>query len=405
MKFKYTASTADGRIMEGEIEANSGAEVLSFLSSKGLKPISIANIDNTVKSKLKKWNYLGSGIKAVDKIFMAKHFALMLKAGTNLFQALDILITDTESPALRSFLKEVRLSLEKGQPFFTAFSRHPKYFSPVFVNLIKAGEKSGTLERSFDNLSRMLSRQEDLRRKIRSALIYPIILIAASFLILIFLVTFILPRIASIFLEGNMEIPTFSKAVFSVGLFLSAYIKLISIIGVILLIAFWYFFAKTTTGRRLFYNFLGMVPVVKRIVRQIAVQRFSGTLASLLKAGVPIIDALEITAKSVGNQKMDDSLMRIANEGVAKGLTMGGAFKRESAFPVAVSSLIAVSEKAGNLDEILTTLSTFYESEIESSIRSLITFIEPVLLVVIGVIVAMIALSIIVPVYQLVGQF
>lgn len=401
-KFKYTASTPDGRVIESEIDAQSANEVLSFLASRELKPISISY---GKEPKIKRWSSFGRVITVMDQIFLTKHFALMLKVGTDLFRALDILITDADKPALRSFLGEVRSSLEKGQSFYTTFARYPKNFSPVFVNLIKSGEASGTLEDVFNNLSKMLTQQEDLRRKIKAALVYPILLLVASFLILLFLVTFVLPRIAEIFLQGTMEVPIFSKVVFSIGLFLAEYIQWISGIGLALLFLVWYFLAKTISGRRVFYKFLSLVPVVKKVIKQISVQRFAGTLASLLRAGVPILDALEITAGSVGNQKMKDGLMRIANEGVAKGLTLGEAFKRETAFPVAVSSLVAVSEKAGNLDEILTTLSTFYESEIESSIRTLVAFIEPVLLVLIGFAVALIALSIIVPVYQLVGQF
>lgn len=401
-KFKYTASTSNGRIVEGELETESGSEVLAFLASRELKPIAISR---EAESKLGRRIHIGRMITAVDQIFLTKHLALMLKVGTDLFRTLDILIADTDKPALRSLLREVRGSLEKGQPFYVTFARYPKYFSPVFVNLIKSGETSGTLEQVFDNLSQMLSRQEDLRRKIKSALIYPILLLITSFLILSFLVTFALPRVAAIFLQGDMEVPFFSRMVFASGLFLAGHIWSITIIGLTLLISLWYFLAKTISGRRLFYQFLGKMPVIGKVVREIAVQRFAGTLSSLMRAGVSILDALEITANSVDNQKMRDALKRIANEGVAKGLTLGEAFKRETAFPVSVSSLVSISEKAGNLDDILTTLSTFYESEIESSIRTMVTFIEPVLLIIIGGVVALIALSIIVPVYQLVGQF
>lgn len=401
-KFKYTASTTNGRIIEGELETESGSEVLAFLASRELKPITISR---EAEPKLGRQIYLGRAIAVVDQIFLTKHFALMLKVGTDLFRTLDILIADADKPALRSLLREIRASLEKGQPFYVTFARYPQYFSAVFVNLIKSGETSGTLERVFDNLSQMLSRQEDLRRKVRSALIYPVLLLIASFLILSFLVTFALPRIAAIFLQGDMKVPLFSRIVFAGGLFLADHIWSIAIIGLALIISLWYFLTKTISGRRLFYQFLGQLPVIKKVVREIAVQRFAGTLASLMRAGVPILDALEITADSVDNQKMRDALRRIASEGVAKGLTLGEAFKREEAFPVAVSSLVSISEKAGNLDDILTTLSTFYESEIESSIRTMVAFIEPVLLIIIGGVVALIALSIIVPVYQLVGQF
>jgi type IV pilus assembly protein PilC len=152
-------------------------------------------------------------------------------------------------------------------------------------------------------------------------------------------------------------------------------------------------------------NILGRVPVIGKVIDKIAIQRFSGTLSSLLKAGVPIVNALEITATSINHQKMSAALMRIAQEGLSKGLSIGDAFKRETVFPASVTSLITISEQSGSLDEVLATLSTFYDSEIESAIKTMVAFIEPALLVLIGFVVALIALSIIVPVYQLVGQF
>lgn len=401
-KFKYTAADQQGRLIEGEVDADNSAEVLAYISGKDLKPISISRIK---ERKIGRSIYLGRAISATDKIFLAKHLALMLSLGTDLFRALDILIADTQKPPLKNLLMEIRASLEKGQPFYTTFQRYPQYFSPVFVNLVKAGEKSGTLQRTFENLSRMLIHQEDLRRSIRSALIYPIVLIIASFLVLIFLVTFALPRIAEVFIEGNFEIPAFSQWVFTIGLFFGDHLWVISDLLAGLVIFMWYFFAKTIIGRRLFARLLASIPVVRDVAKKIAIQRFAGTLSTLLTAGVPILDSLKITADSVGNQDMREALMRIADQGVAEGRSLGESFKKEPVFPVSVSSLIAISEQAGHMDEVLQTLSAFYESEINSSIKILVTFIEPVLLLIIGGIVALIALSVIVPVYQLIGQF
>ncbi|MFH1758997.1 MAG: type II secretion system F family protein [Patescibacteria group bacterium] len=403
MRFHYTATKLDGRIVEGELEAENSQEALAFLAARELRPISLSVAG---KTRLKaRQIYLGKAINATDKIFLSKHLALMLKLGTDLFKALDILIADTDKPALKDFLQEIRGTLEKGQRFYVTFARYPNYFSPVFINLVKAGESSGNLGKTFEDLSEMLSKQEDLRRKISAALIYPIVLLVASFLILTFLVTFALPRIAAVFLQGGLEVPFFSKVVFAVGLFLADNIWLIGSLFLAVVGFLFYFFARTVTGRKVFFYLLNKIPVVGSVVRKVAIQRFASTLSTLMKAGVPIINSLEITAMSVGHQGMKDALNRIAKEGVARGLSLGEAFKRETVFPLAVNSLIAISEKAGHLDEVLATLSTFYDSEIESAIKTMVSFIEPALLVFIGAIVALIALSVIVPVYQLVGQF
>jgi type II secretory pathway component PulF len=236
-------------------------------------------------------------------------------------------------------------------------------------------------------------------------LTYPVILLVGSVGILILLVSFALPKIAGIFANSTGKIPTFSKVVFAVGLFLNKFIWLFLILIVAGAIFFWYFFFKTLAGKKLIERFMFKVPVVNRILKHIALQRFATTLSSLLKSGLPILDSLEITADAVGSPELKTSLMRISREGVAKGLTIGDAFRREQAFPRVVANLIAISEKSGHTEEILETLGKFYEVEIESSIKTLVRFLEPALLLGIGFAIAIIALAILVPIYQLVGQF
>lgn len=403
MKFNYTASQADGKIIKGMVEANNQSEALDFLRQNELQPISVKRAQ--WKRLLNLNMSLGSSITATDKIFLTKYLALMLKAGTNLFSALDILISDFKKPAVRLLLIEIKNNLEKGQPFYTTFAKYPKHFSSIFINLIKAGEISGNLELTFENLSVMLEKEEDLKRRIRSALIYPVLLLFASLGILVFLVTFALPRIAEIFLSGGLEPPIFSRVVFTVGLFIANNIWIISPVFLLASVVLYYFFFKTKFGKSVLFRFLGYVPVVNKVIERIAIQRFALTLGYLMKAGLPIIDSLELTATAVGNENIETSLKRIAHEGVARGLTIGEAFRRESNFPLVITNLISVSEKAGHLEEVLFTLSTFYESEIDASIKALVSVIEPALLVMIGGVVGLIAMSVIVPIYQLVGQF
>ncbi len=402
MKFYYIASEPEGRVVEGNIEANGPAEVLEWMASQGLRPVSVKAQSGVNDVGLR--GIFAQQITVEDKVFLTKYLALMLKVGTDLFKAIDILIVDFDKPAIKSILIEVRDALTRGQPFYSTFTKYPKYFSPVFVNLIKAGETSGNLEKVFDDLSRSLEKDQAIRGKIRSALIYPAVLVVLSMLILFGLVTFALPKIANIFMSGGIKPPTFSRIVFGVGLFISAWSYIIFPIILIGSIGSWYFFQKTVAGNAIMGRFLAKAPIVGDILYRIAIQRFAATFSSLLKSGMPILNALEITADSVGHAEIKAALLRISRDSVPKGLTIGEAFRREQIFPRVVVNLIAISEKSGHIESILDTLAEFYEAEIDVSTKTLISFLEPALLLVIGFVVAIIALSIIVPVYQLVGK-
>ena len=401
VKYHYTSSQLDGRLVEGDLEAENESGVLDFLASKGLRPITIRKIGEFGSAT--RVRLFSAGINATDKIFLTKYLALMLRVGTDLLKALDILIADFEKPAMKALLLEIKLTLSKGQPFYITFEKYPRLFSPVFVNLIKAGEVSGNLEMIFENLNIMLEKEQDLKRKIKAALVYPIMLLCASTMVLIFLVVFALPKIAELFSSGGFKPPLFSRVVFAIGLFVGKHVVVLLSAFAAFIILNIFFFVKTQIGRRLFSAFLSKTPVVRGVVQKVAIQRFSTTLSALMMAGLPIIDTLNITAGALGNEKMSNALRRIAQEGVARGLTLGDAFKKETDFPLVLTNLIAVSEKAGHLDEILKTLADFYESEIDASLKILVSFIEPVMLMFIGLVIGLIALSIIVPIYQLVG--
>lgn len=401
MLYRYVASDAKGDVVEEEIDAQNLPQVLQAISAKGLRPISVV----PVKAKEGILNFRFGGITITDKVFLAKYLALMLRVGTDLLSAINILISDFDNPAMKNFLLEVRDNLTRGQPFYEAFARYPKAFPSTFVNLVKAAEASGNLQETFEDLSQTLSREAELQSRIRSALVYPVILLSAAFCILLFLVTFALPKVAKIFSDSGIEPPFFSRIVFGVGLFIGG-----NLIPLLLLLAIAgggsaYFFFKTVSGRRIFDRTMSKMPLVKNLYREIAVQRFASTMSSLLKAGLPIIQTIESTAEAVGNEEFRYSLMRVSREGLAKGLTLGEAFRRETVFPKVVTNLVAISERAGHLEEVLRTLADFYAVNIDATMKSLTSVFEPVLLIGMGIMVLTIALSIIVPIYQLTTQF
>lgn len=350
-------------------------------------------------------NIFGGGISTEDKVFLTKYITLMLRVGTDLLSAINILIADFDKPAVRNFLLEVRDDLGHGEPFYVPFSKHPRDFSPTFISLVKAAETSGNLEKTFNNLSTTLEQEAELRSRVRSAMIYPIVLVCVASAILIFLTTFALPKVAGVFSNSGVQPPLFSEIVLGAGLFIGA--NIFPIIGIILVLggATAWVVTKTDPGRRIFQSFLSHLPLIRGIYRDLAIQRMASTISSLMKAGLPITQTISVAADTVGIREYKDALVRIANDGLAKGLTIGEAFRREPVFPKMVSNLVAISEKAGHIDEVLGTLADFYAATVDAKITAAVSLLEPILLLVMGVMVATIALSIIVPIYQLTTSF
>ncbi len=402
MLFHYLAVDQEGKSTEADFEASNLNEVLRYLSGKELRPISVKAIK---KGGFTMPSIFGGRINTSDKVFLTKYLALMLRVGTDLLSAINILINDFDKPAVRSFLLEVHDNLSRGQPFWQAFAKRPKTFSPTFVNLVKAAETSGNLEKTFEDLSKSLEREAELRSRVRSALIYPVVVFMMALGIMVFLVTFALPKLAGVFNNSGINPPIFSRIVFGVGLFVGENIVVIlsTFFGLIGLIALAIY--KTETGKQLSSRVVMNLPVVKSIYNDLAVQRMAATMSSLMKAGLPIVETITVAAETVGHREFRLALLRVAQDGLAKGLTIGESFKREEVFPKAVTNLVAISEKAGHLEEVLGTLADFYEANLDSNIKALVSLLEPMLLLSMGAIVALIALSIIVPIYQLTSSF
>ncbi len=401
MLYHYTAADKTGKIIEADIDAESVNQVLQHLSGRELRPVNV----RAVGSQARSFRGVFGGVSTADKVFLTRYLSLMLRVGTDLLSAINILIADFDKPSVKAILLEIRDNLSKGQPFYETFSRYPRYFSPVFVNLVKAAEASGSLQKTFEDLSTSLQREVELKNRIQSAFIYPIILVVVATAVVFFLVSFAIPRIAKVFDDSGVDPPTFSRIVFSVGLFMNEYALPLFLGLVVALVGSWLFFGRNEVGRRLLARGITHVPILSGLYREIAIQRFATTFSALMRAGLPIIQTTKITAEVVGAQEFSDSLRRIADEGLAKGLTMGEAFRRETVFPRVVTNLVSISEKAGHLAEVLDTLAEFYTSNIDAKIRALVAVIEPLLLLIMGIVVGTIALAIIVPVYQLTSQF
>ncbi|MEX0689951.1 MAG: type II secretion system F family protein, partial [Candidatus Paceibacterota bacterium] len=264
VQYKYKASEQNGEIVENEIQAENVSEVLRHLTSNNLKPITIKKVGT---GKGKNVDIFGDKINIDDQIFIFRYLSLMLKIGTNLLQAIDILIDDFDKSSVKRFLLEARSNLEKGKPFHVTFENHPDIFNVVHVNLIKAGQVSGNLENIFTNITDSLQKEKELKSQLKSSLTYPVLLFGLSLLILVFLVTFALPKIAGVFTDSGFEPPGFSKVVFSIGLFFGKIWPWLFAFGFISIGVIIYLYKTSIIFRKFIWSIISDTPVIKDIVQ------------------------------------------------------------------------------------------------------------------------------------------
>lgn len=400
MLFHFSAFDQQNRLVEGDIDMSNIDAVLEYLSRQLLRPIKITPLETGVKKIL---GFIPETISLKDQVFLFKYLALMLRVGTDLLKALNMLMEDYQPGPTKRFLLEARINLERGNPFYVVFEKHPESFSVVTANLVKAGEKSGTLEEVLTKLSENLESSTDLQSKVKSSLAYPTILIVIAIGMIIFLLIFLFPKMASSFLASGMKLPTYTKILISISNFFNKNKLWILTGGPLLLISLVVYFGTTSSGKRNFNKILKAIPPIRHFMNAMSIQRLTDTLSSLLHSGMPLMEAIKVTADTVGDDEYKNALLHI-NQNISRGMTVGEAFKQEKIFPTILSNLLSMGEKAGHVSEILATLSNFYKKELENQLKSLVALIEPVILIFMGVVVGGIALSVIMPMYQMIGN-
>lgn len=398
--FVYTAANNQGEIINGELETPDQKTVADYLNRHELTVISI----NAKKNTLEDRDFsLFSSVSAQDRIMLIRHLAAIIKAGLTLKEGIEILLHDARKRSLKKILTEAKFDLEKGQPLSASFKKYPNIFSPVFIAFLEAGEASGTLEQSLDYLGTSLSKEYKLMQKIWSAMVYPIVLIFASIAIVAILMIFVVPKLIKVFNQSKNELPWITKLIIGISNFLIANIYLILFFLIALGIAIYLIRSKPFFQRALSEAILS-IPLVSGLYKKMILARFARVLGTLLASGVTILQALDISSAAVGQNRYNDSIRRLKEE-VIHGVSLGNAFKHQGeSFPYIMSGMVSVGEKTGKTDEILMDLAEFYEEDVENNLKGIVSLIEPLLLLVMGVIVAAIAFAIIMPIYQLVGS-
>lgn len=358
---------------------------------------------STKKSNFATFTKIFHPITTKDKVIFARHLNVMLKAGLALPQAMAILIEQNTNPNFKEILQNIKTQLEQGQSFAKSLAKYPKIFSPFFVNVIKVGEASGKLEETLEHLANKLQRDYELVNKIRSAMMYPVVILLVMIAAVALMMIYVLPQLVDIFKEINVPLPWTTKAII-------AFSDIIQKFGLYISLGFFAFILllvgayRSNSGKIVFHRLFLKIPILTSILKQIDLAKFARTLHTLLLSGVAIIKSFEITSGVVSNVLYKRAIFETASS-LKRGVKIVELLKKyPKLFPPLVCQMVAVGEETGNLDKILADLADFYEKEVTRTMDNLASIIEPVLLIILGLGVAFIALSVFSPIYSLVGQ-
>ena len=402
-RFFYIASSQEGEIKKGLVEAPDRETLISKLQKADLVVISVERKRQSKTLNNLKLSFSRFGkVSAVDKILLARHLAALIKGGVSLGESLAILKKGTNSPKMKKVLDDLIVGTKAGRSLYSSMAEHPKVFSHYYVNMVKTGEEGGSLDGNLERLALELKKANELKKKIKGVMIYPTIIVILTVTIGIGLTIFIIPKLNKLFESFAIELPLSTRIFLAVSQFLQDY-GLYVFIGIGVFFAALTTFSKTKYGRPIVHRLILMAPIAGKISRNINMAQFSRTLGTLLKSGLHIMEAIAITADSLNNAIYERKLKKSISE-VRRGVPVSVILERESElFPILATSVISIGEKIGKLDETLLFVSEFYEEEVDNATKNLSTIIEPALMIVIGLSVGAMAFAIVTPIYSLTG--
>jgi type IV pilus assembly protein PilC len=394
--FTYSARPATGGEMQtGELELPSKDEVLAHLHRQRLIPLSVREKPKEISISF------GSGVKTRDVVIFTRQFATMINSGLPLVQSLDILAEQTENQTLRKTISEVLYDVESGHTLADAMRKHPKIFTELFVNMVAAGEAGGILDTILLRLATFLEKNDALLRKIKGAMIYPAVIFSVAGAAILILLIFVIPTFQNMFDSAGIPLPLPTRIVIAMSQFLQSYWYLlgVALIAAVLGIRAYY---KTSNGQLVIDRLLLAMPILGDLQRKAAVARFTRTLGTLVSSGVSILEGLEITAKTAGNRVIHDAVMG-SRASIAGGETIAGPLKESGVFPAMVVQMINVGEQTGGLDEMLSKIADFYDEEVDAAVEALLSAMEPIMIVVLGVLVGGMIVAMYLPIFDMIN--
>jgi len=395
--FTYSARTPAGAIQTGEIDLPSRDEVNRWLARQRMIPIKVAEKNAGLNIEIK----FGTGIKTRDIVILTRQFATMINSGLPLVQSLDILAKQSQNPALRKIIEQVLFDVEAGNTLADALRKHPKVFSDLYVNMVAAGEAGGILDVILLRLATFLEKNEALARKIKGAMVYPAVIFSVAIIAVVVLLTYVIPTFQEMFESAGVALPTPTVFVVWLSHSLKAYWMYIIgvVVGIVLLVRQTY---RTSAGRLAIDKLLLRLPLFGDLLRKTAVARFTRTLGTLISSGVTILEGLEITARTAGNRVIHDAVMQ-ARASIAGGETIAGPLRESGVFPPMVVQMINVGEQTGDLDGMLTKIADFYDDEVDAAVETLLSAMEPVMIVFLGVVVGGMIVAMYLPIFDMIN--
>jgi len=397
--FAFKAIDVAGRKSAGEVEGDSKQAVSDQLKSRGLIVLDIADTSGSKEIKLPGSNKVKSG----DLTVMTRQLATMVSSGMTILRALYVLEAQTESKPLSEALVKVRRDVEAGLPFSDALERHPKVFNPLYIAMTRAGETGGMLESALLRVAEQLESDESLRRQVKTAMVYPGVIMAFAFLVLVALLTFIVPVFVGMFEDLGGELPLITKITVGLSNIVKGwfFVWIPGLVGAFVAFKKW---RTSTSGRKQWDAMRLRTPMkIGTIVQKIALARWSRTLSALVTAGVPILQALEITGKTAGNYVVEKAMADVIAS-VKAGGTIAAPLKDSSVFPSMVTHMVGVGEETGALETMLGKVADFYEDQVAAAVKALTSILEPLMIIIVGAIVGFIVIAMYMPMFRIYDQ-
>jgi type IV pilus assembly protein PilC len=398
--FVWEGKTAQGRAMKGELEAPNLEAVFTVLRHRRIRPI-----PNRIREKGKGFEKeitipgFGEKVKTKDVSIFTRQFATMIDAGLPIVQCLDILSEQSESKLLCNTIRTIRQDVEGGATLADALRKHPKIFDDLYVNMVEAGEAGGVLNTVLNRIALFIEKANKLKKKVKGAMIYPCAIIVVAVIVVSILLIFVIPVFAELYGSMGKALPAPTQITINISNWFVAswYYLLFALGGLVAGVRFYY---QSDQGRMNIDRWLLRLPVFGDLLRKVAVARFSQNMAILLSSGVPILDGLAITARTAGNKVVEKAIMD-SRVSISQGKTVAEPLRGSKIFPPMVCHMVAVGETTGGLDGMLRKIAEFYEEEVDDAVASLTALMEPVIMVVLGVILGGLVISMYLPIFQL----
>ncbi|MBS1233279.1 MAG: type secretion system family protein [Nitrospirae bacterium] len=398
MVYQWSGKTVRGTIESGEITATTREEVISLLRKRNITATVVT--EKTKKGILDKFSF-GGKVKDKDIVIFTRQFATMIDAGLPLVQALDILSSQVENKTLGKALSQVKVDVESGATYADALKKHPRIFSELYVNMVAAGEAGGILDTILNRLAAYIEKAMKLKKKVKSALVYPAVVTSIAVLVIAVIMIFVVPTFSKMFaqLGGTLPLPT--RMIINMSNFIAGIGGLLVAGAIVAFVVFLVQFRRTEKGKYITDRILLKLPIFGVLLNKVAVAKFTRTLGTLVSSGVPILDGLDITAKTSGNKVIEYAIMDV-RKGVVGGKTLAEPITKAQVFPPMVTHMIAVGESTGALDAMLAKIADFYDDEVDATVSNLTAMMEPMLMVFLGGTVGFIVVAMYLPIFKLI---